>query len=149
MRRAADGPRGFPLPCPQPILARSLWLTFTLCWNIIGTKSVFIPSTPRLHFFSSCSPRPPALTRSKLILSYPPLPFPHLSTHSFFSLVPFPYHPAIFENYVAEIQLDGKPVQLALWDTAGQEEYEVSCPFYSFRSSSSLAFPKRSEWDGC
>jgi hypothetical protein len=58
MRRAADGPRGFPLPCPQPILARSLWLTFTLCWNIIGTKSVFIPSTPRLHFFSSCSPPP-------------------------------------------------------------------------------------------
>ncbi|CAE6526295.1 unnamed protein product, partial [Rhizoctonia solani] len=32
--------------------------------------------------------------------------------------------PAIFENYVAEIRLDGKPVQLALWDTAGQEEYE-------------------------
>ncbi|KAF7800209.1 hypothetical protein EIP86_011456 [Pleurotus ostreatoroseus] len=29
-------------------------------------------------------------------------------------------HPpaAIFENYVAEIRLDGKPVQLALWDTA-------------------------------
>jgi len=25
---------------------------------------------------------------------------------------------------VAEIRLDGKPVQLALWDTAGQEEYE-------------------------
>jgi Rho family, other len=31
---------------------------------------------------------------------------------------------AIFENYVAEIRLDGKAVQLALWDTAGQEEYE-------------------------
>ena len=25
---------------------------------------------------------------------------------------------AIFENYVAEIRLDGKAVQLALWDTA-------------------------------
>jgi GTPase SAR1 family protein len=32
----------------------------------------------------------------------------------------------VFENYVAEIRLDGKAVQLALWDTAGQEEYEVS-----------------------
>ncbi|CED85609.1 probable rho2-gtp binding protein rho2 [Phaffia rhodozyma] len=43
-----------------------------------------------------------------------------------FSLGEFPkeYEPTIFENYVAEIQLDGKPVQLALWDTAGQEEYE-------------------------
>ena len=28
------------------------------------------------------------------------------------------HSPAIFENYVAEIRLDGKAVQLALWDTA-------------------------------
>lgn len=43
-----------------------------------------------------------------------------------FALGDFPqeYEPTIFENYVAEIRLDGKPVQLALWDTAGQEEYE-------------------------
>ncbi|KAK4699680.1 hypothetical protein P7C70_g6577, partial [Phenoliferia sp. Uapishka_3] len=37
---------------------------------------------------------------------------------------PQEYEPTIFENYVAEIRLDGKAVQLALWDTAGQEEYE-------------------------
>jgi small GTP-binding protein len=45
---------------------------------------------------------------------------------SSFALGEFPkeYQPTIFENYVAEIRLDGKAVQLALWDTAGQEEYE-------------------------
>ncbi|KAI0758726.1 ras-domain-containing protein [Fomes fomentarius] len=42
-----------------------------------------------------------------------------------FALGEFPKeYVAIFENYVAEIRLDGKAVQLALWDTAGQEEYE-------------------------
>jgi len=47
-----------------------------------------------------------------------------------FALGEFPkeYQPTIFENYVAEIRLDGKPVQLALWDTAGQEEYEQLRP---------------------
>jgi len=45
---------------------------------------------------------------------------------SVFALGSFPteYVPTVFENYVAEIRLDGKRVQLALWDTAGQEEYE-------------------------
>ncbi|WVQ76621.1 hypothetical protein IAR50_006294 [Cryptococcus sp. DSM 104548] len=37
---------------------------------------------------------------------------------------PETYEPTVFDNYVTEIELDGKPVQLALWDTAGQEEYE-------------------------
>jgi len=43
-----------------------------------------------------------------------------------FALGEFPreYQPTVFENYVAEIRLDGIPVQLALWDTAGQEQYE-------------------------
>jgi len=45
---------------------------------------------------------------------------------SVFAMGEFPkqYEPTVFENYVAEIRLDNKPVQLALWDTAGQEEYE-------------------------
>lgn len=43
-----------------------------------------------------------------------------------FTLGEFPteYHPTVFENYVTDCRVDGKPVRLALWDTAGQEEYE-------------------------
>ncbi|AET40123.1 Rho family GTPase RHO2 Ecym_5365 [Eremothecium cymbalariae DBVPG len=43
-----------------------------------------------------------------------------------FTLGKFPeeYQPTIFENYVTDCRVDGIRVQLALWDTAGQEEYE-------------------------
>lgn len=43
-----------------------------------------------------------------------------------FSKDQFPevYVPTVFENYVADIEVDGKQVELALWDTAGQEDYD-------------------------
>ena len=32
--------------------------------------------------------------------------------------------PTVFENYVTIVQHEGKHIELALWDTAGQEEYD-------------------------
>ncbi|KAL0089826.1 small Rho-type GTPase [Phycomyces blakesleeanus] len=42
-------------------------------------------------------------------------------TQGFF---PKKYIPTVFETHVKDVVIDGKAVQLALWDTAGQEEYE-------------------------
>lgn len=30
----------------------------------------------------------------------------------------------MFENYVTQVQYEGRAIELALWDTAGQEEYD-------------------------
>jgi len=34
------------------------------------------------------------------------------------------FFPRRFDNYTAPITVDGTQVQLALWDTAGQEDYD-------------------------
>ncbi|EPY51745.1 rho family GTPase Rho5 [Schizosaccharomyces cryophilus OY26] len=43
-----------------------------------------------------------------------------------FSKGTFPevYVPTVFENYVADVDVDGRHIELALWDTAGQEDYD-------------------------
>ncbi|ODQ67445.1 beta-1,3-glucan synthase regulatory subunit [Nadsonia fulvescens var. elongata DSM 6958] len=34
------------------------------------------------------------------------------------------YVPTVFENYVSDVNIDGRRIELALWDTAGQEDYD-------------------------
>ena len=43
-----------------------------------------------------------------------------------FSKDEFPviYVPTVFDTFVADIEVDGNAIELALWDTAGQEDYD-------------------------
>ena len=43
-----------------------------------------------------------------------------------FSRDKFPklYVPTVFETYISSIEVGNRQVELALWDTAGQEDYD-------------------------
>ncbi|KAL7417799.1 Rho3 GTP binding protein [Mrakia frigida] len=37
---------------------------------------------------------------------------------------PSEYEPTVFENYVSDVRVNGQLIELSLWDTAGQEEFD-------------------------
>ncbi len=45
-------------------------------------------------------------------------------THADSRYFPQVYEPTVFENYVHDIYVDGQHIELSLWDTAGQEEFD-------------------------
>lgn len=37
---------------------------------------------------------------------------------------PEKYEPTVFDSYISDVEVDGRHIELALWDTAGQEDYD-------------------------
>lgn len=80
---------------------------------------------------SITSPFPGGCGKTCLLIVYAENRFPEVTSnanmcHRAFCLTPAgqAYIPTVFENYVTQVQYEGRAVELALWDTAGQEEYD-------------------------